>query len=125
MTTLETALLLIICAAALAVLGPQRERTNRNPPPTYPRPPAPPAPPLMRPQGAKMTKQATPREVGSHEGLGAVLTYEDQGGDNAQRAAGEYLRALRASGRRIKSECVVTNEHSYSGPNVRAVVVGA
>jgi len=152
----------------------------------------------MRPQGAKMTKQATPREVGSHaglgplpkteytlasgfavsrmpgysadqmrayriaaaavagpdgsalsEGLGAVLTYEDQGGpgacgqtigadgrgwfsvlfygtpDNAQRAAGEYLRALRASGRRIKSECVVTNEHSYSGPNVRAVVVGA
>jgi len=58
-----------------------------------------------------MTTQATPREVSSHA-VGAVLTYE-------------YLRALRASGRRIKSECVVTNEHSYSGPNVRAVVVGA
>jgi len=133
----------------------------------------------MRPQGAKMTKQATPREVGSHaglgplpkteytlasgfavsrmpgysadqmrayriaaaavagpdgsalsEGLGAVLTYEDQGGPGAcgQTIGADgrgYLRALRASGRRIKSECVVTNEHSYSGPNVRAVVVGA
>lgn len=48
MTALETALLLIGCAAALAVLGPQRTRTNRNPPPIYPRPPAPPAPPLVR-----------------------------------------------------------------------------
>lgn len=83
------------------------------------------------------------------EGLGAVLTYEDNGGtgacrqtlgadgagwfsvlfygapDDAHRSAGEYLRSLRAAGRRIKSECVVTNEQSYSGPNVRAVVVGA
>jgi hypothetical protein len=48
MTTLETALLLIGCAAVLAVLGPQRKRTNTNPPPTYPRPPAPPAPPMVR-----------------------------------------------------------------------------
>ena len=83
------------------------------------------------------------------KGLGAVLTYEDQGGpgacgqtigadgcgwfsvlfygtpDNAHRAAGEYLRTLRAAGRRIKNECVVTNEDGYSGPNVRAVAVGA
>jgi hypothetical protein len=48
MTTLETVLLLIGCAAALAVLGPQRKRSNTNPPPTYPRPPAPPAPPPVR-----------------------------------------------------------------------------
>lgn len=48
MTTLETFLLLIGCAAALAVLGPQLKRSNTNPPPTYPRPPAPPAPPPVR-----------------------------------------------------------------------------
>lgn len=82
-------------------------------------------------------------------GLGAVLTYEDQGDhgahgqtlgadgrgwfsvlfygtpDDAHQAAGDYLRKLRAAGRRIRNECVVTNEDSYSGPNVRAVVVGA
>ena len=83
------------------------------------------------------------------KGLGAVLTYEDQGGpgacgqtigadgrgwfsvlfygtpDVAFKAAGEYVHALRVAGRRIKSECVVTNEGSYSGPNVRVMVVGA
>ncbi len=48
MTWTETVLLLIGCAAALAVLGPQRKRTNTNPPPTYPKPPAPPAPPPVR-----------------------------------------------------------------------------
>jgi hypothetical protein len=48
MTTLETVLLLIGCAAVLAVLGPQRKRINTNTPPTYPRPPAPPAPPPAR-----------------------------------------------------------------------------
>lgn len=96
-----------------------------------------------------MTDQATPAKVRLTDGLGAVLTYEDQGGpgahgqtlgadgrgwfsvlfygtpDDAHRAAGEYLRALRVAGRRIKSECVVTNEDSYAGANVRAVVVGA
>ncbi|MFO0467619.1 MAG: hypothetical protein ACK5ZS_01530 [bacterium] len=41
------------------------------------------------------------------------------------RAAGEYLRNLRATGRRIKGECVVTNEQGYYGQNVRTVVVGA
>lgn len=93
--------------------------------------------------------QGQPLGLASTEGLGAVLTYEDKGGpgacgqtlgadgrgwfsvlfygtpDDAHRAAGEYLRTLRAAGRRIQSECVVTNEDSYSGPNVRAVVVGA
>jgi hypothetical protein len=48
MTLTETVLLLIGCAAVLAVLGPQRKRTNTNQPPTYPRPPAPPAPPMVR-----------------------------------------------------------------------------
>lgn len=48
MTTLETVLLLIGCAAVLAVLGPQRKRTNTNPPPTFPKPPPPPAPPPVR-----------------------------------------------------------------------------
>lgn len=95
------------------------------------------------------TDDAGPLEVRSNAGLGAVLTYEDQGGpgahgqtlgadgrgwfsvlfygppDDAYRAAGDYLRTLRAAGRRIKGECVVTNEDSYSGPNVRTVVVGA
>ncbi len=96
-----------------------------------------------------MTEDATPAKVRLTDGLGAVLTYEDKGStgacgqtlgadgtgwfsvlfygtpDDAHRAAGEYLRGLRAAGRRIKGECVVTNEQSYSGPNVRAVVVGA
>ena len=96
-----------------------------------------------------MTDQATPAKVRLTDGLGAVLTYEDQGGpgahgqtigadgrgwfsvlfygtpDGAHLAAGEYLRTLRAAGRRIRNECVVTNEDGYSGPNVRAVVVGA
>lgn len=44
----ETALLLIGCAAVLAVLGPQRKHINTNPTPTWPRPPAPPAPPAVR-----------------------------------------------------------------------------
>lgn len=48
MTWIEAALLLVCCAAALAVLGPQHKRTNTNPPPTYPRPLAPPAPPMVR-----------------------------------------------------------------------------
>ena len=48
MTWTETVLLLIGCAAVLAVLGPQRKRTNINPPPTHPRPPPPPAPPAVR-----------------------------------------------------------------------------
>jgi hypothetical protein len=48
MTITETVLLLIGCAAVLAVLGPQRKRTNINPPPTFPRPPPPPAPPPVR-----------------------------------------------------------------------------
>jgi hypothetical protein len=96
-----------------------------------------------------MSKPDTPTRVGSTAGLGAVLTYEDQGGlgahgqtlgadgrgwfsvlfygtpDDAHRAAGEYLRNLRATGRRIKGECVVTNEQGYYGQNVRTVVVGA
>ena len=94
-------------------------------------------------------ESSKPLGLASTAGLGAVLTYEDQGGpgaqgqtlgadgrgwfsvlfygtpDDAHRAAGEYLRRLRAAGRRIKGGCVVTNEQSYSGPNVRAVVVGA
>jgi hypothetical protein len=48
MQWIDTALLLIGCAAVLAVLGPQRKRINTNPPPTWPRPPAPPAPPAVR-----------------------------------------------------------------------------
>lgn len=96
-----------------------------------------------------MTDQATPAKVRLTDGLGAVLTYEDRGSygtrgqtigadgcgwfsvlfygtpDDAHRAAGEYLRALCAAGRRIRNTCVVTNEDGYSGPNVRTVVVGA
>lgn len=48
MQWLDSTLLLIGCAAVLAVLGPQRKRINTNPPPTWPRPPAPPAPPAVR-----------------------------------------------------------------------------
>ena len=96
-----------------------------------------------------MTEEATPAKVRLTDGIAAVLTSEDQGGsgahgqtlgadgrgwfsvlfygtpDDAHRAAGEYLRALRSAGRRVKSECVVTNEDGYTGPNVRSVVVGA
>lgn len=96
-----------------------------------------------------MTDDATPAKVRLTDGLGAVLTYEDKGGpgaggqtlgadgrgwfsvlfygtpDGAFKAAGEYVHALRVAGRCIKNECVVTNEGSYSGPNVRVVVVGA
>jgi hypothetical protein len=48
MTWLETSLLLLGVAAALAVLGPQKKRININPRPTYPKPAAPPAPPPVR-----------------------------------------------------------------------------
>lgn len=51
MTWLETSILLLGAAAALAVLGPQRKRININPLPTYPKPAAPPAPPPVRNRG--------------------------------------------------------------------------
>lgn len=47
MTLTETAMLLIGFAAVLAVLGPQRKRTNTNRRQTHKRPPAPPAPPAV------------------------------------------------------------------------------
>lgn len=89
----------------------------------------------------------TTHHAGVDVSLGAVLTYENQGGpgahgqtlgadgcgafsvlffgapDDARHAAVEYIRRLRAAGHRIRGDCVVTNEQSYSGPNVRAVVV--
>lgn len=92
---------------------------------------------------------ATPGHVASTDGLGAVLTYEDKGGtgasgqtigadgrgfyavlfygtpDAAYAAAGEYVRELRRTGRWIAMPCVISNEDSFSGPNVRAVTVGA
>lgn len=48
MTWLETSILLLGVAAALAVLAPQRKRININPRPNYPKPAAPPAPPPVR-----------------------------------------------------------------------------
>lgn len=51
MTWLETSLMMLGAAAALAVLGPQRNRINTNPRPTYPKPAAPPAPPPVRNRG--------------------------------------------------------------------------
>jgi len=96
-----------------------------------------------------MSDDTTPANIQVADGLGAVLTYEDKGGpgrcgqtigadgrglysvlfygtpDDTSRAAGEYLNSLISAGRIIKNECVVTNEDSYCGPNVRHVVVGA
>lgn len=87
--------------------------------------------------------------AGSNKQLGAVMIYEDKGGTkgcgqqigadgsgwfsvlfygtpyDADSAAREYLRQLHSAGRRIKNECIVTNEQGYSGPNVRVVLVGA
>jgi len=48
MTWLDTSLLLLGVAFALAVLAIERNRINSNPLPTYPKPAAPPAPPPVR-----------------------------------------------------------------------------
>lgn len=95
-----------------------------------------------------MTEEATPAKVRLTDGLGAVLTYHDRGGgvggqtlgangagwhavlfhgapDDAYDAAFQYVNKLRGSGHWLQDVCIVTNEQTFSGPTVRAVMVGA
>ena len=101
---------------------------------------------LIEAQAREIERLRNPRQS-IETALGAVLVYEDQGGsgvygqivgadgsgqfsvlffgspNTAHAAARDYLRRLEASGRRITSAYVVTNEDGYSGPHVRTVVV--
>jgi hypothetical protein len=84
---IESLVLLIFCAAAVAVLGPQCRCANTNPPPAYPRPPAPPAPPTVR--NYRRTKEVDMLTITKSQLEAALLRWTQDARDGKTRTVEE------------------------------------